>query len=593
MLRVLVPGLLLVLAGCAATGGGSGASADERLRALYEREFAWRQGEEGYFRDEDGDWARGPAWPDVGAEAQARRLDYWEQALGELAAIPRDALSDEARVNAAVFEEIVSALASNARFRTYEAPLNSDTFFWGGLYPRAGGFDDEAAYRRYLARLEDLPRYFAQQQVNMRAGLARGYTPPRVTLEGREQSILPYLAEGRANPFWTPFESLPRQIDDPTRAALRAEALAAIDRAVVPAYRDLLAFMREEYLPGARRSLAARDLPDGEAFYRAQIRRFTTLDLEPKAIHDTGLAEVARIRAEMLEVKDAAGFEGDLAAFITFLRTDPQFVADTPEELLGVSAYVAKRMDGHLDEVLGFLPRRRFTIRPVPDAIAPFYTGGRGGLEACLMNTYDLPSRPLYNIPALTLHECAPGHALQAAIALEAPGDIPEFRARNYFSGYGEGWGLYTEWLGKELGIYRTPYEDFGRLSYEMWRACRLVIDTGVHYFGWSREEALDYLARHTALSTHEVTTEVDRYISWPAQALAYKLGELLIREMRAKAEAELGADFDPRYFHDEILRLRSVPLSVLEAALDDWIAAGGPDPYASAKVDELVSGKP
>lgn len=580
-----------ILAGCAATGSGNGEPADERLRSLYEREFAWRQGEEGYFRDEDGEWVRGPAWPDVSAEAQARRLAYWEQALDELAAIPRDALSDEGRVNAAVFEEIVSALASNARFRTYEAPLNSDTFFWGGLYPRAGGFDDEAAYRRYLARLKDLPRYFAQQQANMRAGLARGYTPPRVTLEGREQSLLPYLAEGRANPFWTPLESLPRQLDAATRKALQAEALAAIDEAVAPAYRDLLAFMQEEYLPGARRSLAARDLPDGEAFYRAQIRRFTTLDLDPKAIHETGLAEVARIRAEMLEVKDAAGFEGDLAAFITFLRTDPQFVADSPEELLGVSAYVAKRMDGHLDEVLGFLPRRRFTIRPVPDSIAPFYTGGRGGLEACLMNTYDLPSRPLYNIPALTLHECAPGHALQAAIALEAPGDIPEFRARNYFSGYGEGWGLYTEWLGKELGIYRTPYEDFGRLSYEMWRACRLVIDTGVHYFGWSREEALDYLARHTALSTHEVTTEVDRYISWPAQALAYKLGELLIREKRVQAEAALGADFDPRYFHDEILRLRSVPLSVLEEALDAWIAAGGPDPYADARGDELVSG--
>ncbi|KGE05161.1 DUF885 domain-containing protein [Pseudohaliea rubra] len=581
MVRVLFLGLLLTVAGCATNTGTGDASANERLRALYEREFAWRQGEEGYRRREDGDWERGPVWPDVSPGAQARRLAYWEQALAELATIPRDALSEDEQVNAAVFEEIISALVSNARFRSYEAPLNSDTFFWGGLHPRGSGFDDESAYRRYLARLRDLPRYFAQQQANMRAGLARGYTPPAVTLKGREQSILPYLARGRANPFWEPLEGLPGHLDDATREALRDEALIAIDEAVVPAYGALLAFLREEYLPGARRSLAARDLPDGEAFYRAQIRRFTTLDLDPKTIHETGLAEVARIRAEMLAVKDDAGFEGDLDAFIAFLRTDPQFVADSPEELLGVSAYVAKRMDGHLDEVLGFLPRRRFTIRPVPDAIAPFYTGGRGGLEACLMNTYDLPSRPLYNIPALTLHECAPGHALQAAIALEAPGSVPEFRARNYFSGYGEGWGLYTEWLGKEFGIYRTPYEDFGRLSYEMWRACRLVIDTGVHYFGWSREQALDYLARHTALSTHEVTTEVDRYISWPAQALAYKLGELLIREKRTEAEQVLGADFDQRYFHDEILRLRSVPLSVLEDALDAWIAAGGPDPYA------------
>ena len=584
MARLLLPALLCALVGCAAATS-PGDSADERLRALYEREFAWRQGEEGYLRTADGDWERAAAWPDVGPTAQARRLAYWEQALAALEAIPRAALSHEEQVNAAVFEEIVATLASNARFRTYEAPLNSDTFFWGGLYPRAGGFADEAAYRRYLGRLRDLPRYFAQQQANMRAGLARGYTPPRVTLEGRDRSLLPYLAEGRANPFWTPLEAIPRAVDAATRDALRREALAAIDEAVVPAYRELLTFLREDYLPGARRTLAARALPDGEAFYRAQIRRFTTLDLDPKTIHETGLAEVARIRAEMLAVKDEAGFDGDLDAFITFLRTDPQFVAASPEELLGVSAYVAKRMDGHLADVLGFLPRRRFTIRPVPDAIAPFYTGGRGGLEACLMNTYDLPSRPLYNIPALTLHECAPGHALQAAIALEAPGSIPEFRARNYFSGYGEGWGLYTEWLGKELGIYRTPYEDFGRLSYEMWRACRLVIDTGVHYFGWSREEALAYLRRHTALSEHEVTTEVDRYISWPAQALAYKLGELLIREKRAEAEAALGAAFDRRYFHDEILRLRSVPLPVLERELDAWIAAGGPDPYADAEL--------
>lgn len=579
MNRLLLCAGLLLLAGCASTGPPG--TADARLQALYQREYAWRQAEQGYQREEDGDWVRAGAWPDVSAGAQARRLRYWERALDELDAIPREALSDAARVNAAVFEEIVGALASNARYRSYEAPLNSDSFFWGGLYPRASGFDDEAAYRRYIERLRDLPRYFAQQRENMRAGLARGFTVPRVTLAGRDQTILPYLASGRANPFWAPLERFPAAVDADTRLRLETEALAAIEAAVVPAYRELLVFMREEYIPGARETLAARDLPDGEAFYRAQIRRFTTLDLSPREIHDTGLAEVARIRAEMLVVKDAAGFDGDLAAFIHFLRTDPQFVAATAEELLGVSAYVAKRMDGQLDEVLGFLPRRRFTLRPVPDAIAPFYTGGRGGLDACLMNTHDLPSRPLYNIPALTLHECAPGHALQAAIALEAPGDIPEFRARNYFSGYGEGWGLYTEWLGKQLGIYRTPYEDFGRLSYEMWRACRLVIDTGVHYFGWTRAEAMAYLRRHTALSEHEVTTEVDRYLSWPAQALAYKLGELLIRGKRAEAEAALGADFDQRYFHDVILGLRSVPLSVLAAELDAWIAAGGPDPYA------------
>lgn len=237
------------------------------------------------------------------------------------------------------------------------------------------------------------------------------------------------------------------------------------------------------------------------------------------------------------------------------------------------SAWVAKRTDERIGDVIGLLPRRRFGIVPVPDAIAPFYTAGRGGLRSCMMNTYNLPSRPLYNIPALTLHECAPGHSMQAALAEERDA-MPAFRRYTYFSGYGEGWGLYSEYLGIELGIYRTPYESFGRLSYEMWRAARLVIDTGIHQYGWSRQQAIDYLASHTALSQHEVETEVDRYISWPGQALAYKLGELTIRRLRGEAEAALGERFDPRPFHDEILALGSVPLSALEEHMRRYIAA-------------------
>ena len=428
--------------------------------------------------------------------------------------------------------------------------------------------------------MRDLPRYFAQHQDNMRAGLARGFSVPAITLVGRDRSIEPYLLPGSDNPFWAPFEALPAALDERQAARLREEAREVIVTAVVPAYRDLLRFLREEYLPNARQTLAARDLPDGDAFYQAQIHGYTTLDLTPEEIHEIGRSEVARIRAEMETILQELAFDGDMAAFFEFLRTDPQFYAKTPDELMGISAYVAKRMDGKLSEVLGFLPRRRFAINPVPPEIAPIYTGGRGGLNACLMNTYNLPARPLYTLPALTLHECAPGHALQAAISLESPGDIPEFRARNYFSGYGEGWGLYTEWLGGEIGIYRTPYERFGQLTYEMWRACRLVIDTGVHHYRWSREQAQAYLRDNAALSEHEITTEVDRYISWPAQALSYKLGEILIREKRARAEGVLGAAFDQRFFHDKILSLRSVPLPVLGAELDAWIDAGGPNPH-------------
>lgn len=576
----LIVFLALAAASLVARAADSG-DADARLQALYEREYAWRQEMLGKVQDEEGEWQEGNRLPPVDADSRAAQLDYWEAALAELDAIPHEALSHEEQINARVFRQIVTTLANEVRFKAYEAPFNSDTFFWTGLYPRLGGFEDAEAYRRYIGRLRDIPRFFDEHIANMRAGLARGFTVPKVTLAGRDESILPYLESGSDNPYWTPLGELPGKIPPAEREAIEEAARAAIEEAVVPAYRELLTFMREEYFPGARETLAARDLPDGEAFYRAQIKGFTTLDLGPEEIHERGLAEVERIRAEMEATIERTGFEGDMEAFLEFLRTDPQFYAETPAELLGFSAYVAKRVDGRLGETIGFLPRRRFTLMPVPDSIAPFYTSGRGGLDSCLMNTYDLPSRPLFNLTALTLHECAPGHALQAAIAREAPGDIPQFRRDNYFSGYGEGWGLYTEWLGTVMDVYETPYDDFGRLSYEMWRACRLVIDTGVHYYGWSRQRALDYLREHTALSVHEVTTEVDRYISWPGQALAYKLGEMLIRRKRAEAEEALGADFDQRYFHDVILGLRSVPLPVLEAELDAWIAGGGKNPYA------------
>jgi uncharacterized protein (DUF885 family) len=578
MLRLPAIALALLLAPSLWAAG----AADQQLRALYEREWEWQQAQDAQLRDGPGTWVDGDHLPDVDAPTQTMRLAHWESVREELDGIDAEALSADARINAEVFRQILDTRISRGRYRTWEAPLNSDTFFWAGLHPQLGGFSDLAAYERYLGRMADIPRFFAEQQANMRAGLARGFTPPRITLQDRERSIESYLAADEANPFWGPLAALPDAVAAGDRERLQGEARRLIREAVAPAYAQLLDFMREEYLPGARTTLAAADLPDGRAFYRAEIRAFTTLALSPREIHDTGLAEVARIRGAMEEILGEVDFDGDMAAFFEFLRTDPQFYATTPDELMGVSAYVAKRMDGRLADILGFLPRRRFAIRPVPDAIAPIYTGGRGGLDACLMNTWNLPARPLYTLPALTLHECAPGHALQAAIAREAPGDIPEFRAHNYFSGYGEGWGLYTEWLGGEIGIYRTPYERFGQLTYEMWRACRLVIDTGVHEFGWSRERAMAYLRDNAPMSEHEITTEIDRYISWPGQALAYKLGEMLIREKRRAAEEALGADFDQRHFHDFILALRSVPLSVLGAELDGWIAAGGPNPFAA-----------
>lgn len=560
----------LVMTGSAGAQTG-GASADARLRALYTEEWTWRQREFGGRGEGQGEAGPADRFARVDAATQQARLAYWTKALATLDGIPLDALSPEERVNAQVLRASMTALANEVRYRTHEAPFNSDTFFWTSFTPRQG-FGTAAAYRAWLARLRDVPRHFDEQIANMRAGLARGFTVPRVAVVGRDATIEPYVKADTSNPLYAPFAQMPTAIAAPEQEALRAEAMTVLRDVVSPAYARLLAFIRDEYLPRARTSVGASALPDGAAYYQAMIGKFTTLPLTAREIHAIGLKEVARIGAEMEATKTRAGFAGSMAEFFTFLRTDPQFYARTPRELLSYSAYVAKKADWKLAETIGFLPRRRHGIRPVPEALAPIYTGGRGGLDACLMNTYNLPARPLYTLAALTLHECTPGHSLQAALALEGP-ERPAFRRGTQFSAYGEGWGLYTEWLGTVMGIYETPYEDFGRLTYEMWRASRLVIDTGLHQFGWTREQAIDYLRAHAALSEHEITTEIDRYIAWPGQALAYKLGELQIRRHRREAEESLGTKFDQRQFHDAILALGSVPLSVLEARMAQFIA--------------------
>ncbi|NVD27572.1 DUF885 family protein [Parasphingorhabdus flavimaris] len=545
-------------------------SADARLRALYEAETEWRHQEFQLVKD-DNRWVQGNRYPSETLETQGRRLAYWQDVLRQLDAIALDQLSAEEQINAAVFRQMIWEKVNSLEYKTYEAPFNSDTFFWGGLNPRTG-FSSAARYRDYLGRMQDIPRYFDENFANMRAGLARGYTVPRVGIEGRDDTIEAYTVTGEDNPFYDAFRDMPDSIPEKDQVAMRTEALELIEAVVAPAYRALLRFMREDYMPRARTSIDAHALPDGKRFYRDQIRLYTTLDLTAEEIHQIGLKEVARIDADMKATMKATGFAGTFPEFLAFMRTDPQFYAKTPRELLSYAAYVTKKMDGKLKDSFSFLPRYRFTIRPVPDAIAPIYTSGRGGLESCLFNTYDLPSRPLYNLTALALHECIPGHSFQAAVALEAP-DRPEFRKDIYFSGYGEGWGLYTEWLGTKLGMYETPYEEFGRQTFEMWRAVRLVIDTGIHSKGWSRQKAIDYLASHTALAERDVETEVDRYISWPAQALAYKLGEMSIRKLRTKAEAELGTAFDQRPFHDAYLALGAVPLPVMEAQMEQFIA--------------------
>ena len=547
-------------------------AADEQLKALYDGYARWAAKEGGYFEDADGEQQQADYLPQVDPDTQLKQAAHLRDLLNQLNAIPAAQLSPDEQVNAAVFRTLLENSIADARFREWEMPFNSDSNFW--TYLDSSRLQSADEYRRYISRMRQIPRFFDQEVVNMRAGLKRGFTVPRATLEGRDASIATFAnAAGEKSAFYKAFEQMPSTIPAAQQQALRAEGLAAINQAVIPAYQKLLNFYRNEYYPKARTSVTAHDLPDGDAFYRAQVREYTTLDMTPEAIHELGLKEVARIDAAMRKTMVDSGFKGSFEEFLKFLRTDPQFYAKTPDELMGVSSYVAKRTDNVIGDYFGVLPRRRFGIIPVPDALAPFYTAGRGGLQNCQMNTYNLPTRPLYNIPALTLHECAPGHSFQAALAEERK-EMPSFRRNIYFSGYGEGWGLYTEWLGNEMGIYRTPYEKFGQLSYEMWRAARLVIDTGLHLKGWSRQQAIDYLAGHTALSEHEVETEVDRYISWPGQALAYKLGELTIRRLRSEAEQALGPKFDQKGFHDTILGMGAVPLNVLEQQMRAWIRA-------------------
>ena len=554
--------------------------ADARFMALANGEYAWRLLQQS--PDEEAPPENRMRLPDVGPAAQAARLARWTQVSRALAAIDPATLSAEARTNYEVYRGQIAALLNDQRYRDYEKPLTSDTSFWGDIADLArGSFRTEADYRRYLAMLGDVPRYFDQQISNMRTGLARGFTPARITLTGRDIGVAQVVeARGEASPFYAPFRTMPAQIPAATQARLRAEALAAITGGVVPAHARLLAFLRTDYLPGARTTLAAYDLPDGRAYYASKVAEFTTRDLTPDQVHAIGLAEVAKIRARMLDVMREVKFAGDLPAFLAFLRTDPRFYAKSPQDLLDRAAWLAKTFDGKAADWFGRLPRQRFAIRPVPDDLAPFYTGGRGGPGIYLVNTYNLPARPLYSLAALTLHESAPGHAFQMPLAAEMTG-LPAFRRDAYLSAYGEGWALYCEALGEDMGMYDTPYDRFGMLSYQMWRAARLVVDTGIHAQGWSRERAQAYLRDNTALAEHEIVTEVDRYIAWPGQALSYYIGQLAFQAARAKAERALGQRFDIRAFHDTVLSLGFAPLPVIDRRIDQFIAEGGKGPYA------------
>jgi uncharacterized protein (DUF885 family) len=590
LLRVAALVAAFLLSGCSppaneqpGAAAPDGESSVGDLGTLFDDEWAARLARDPLFASSMGVTDYNELLPVDSPENQRRFLEEDRNFLARLEAIDRSALSAEDQLNYDLFDFVVRSRVRLAAHKPYLIPILSDDGFHMRVQRmyEAMPFDTVVDYERYIARLQAIGGYFDHNIANMREGLRLGVTQPKAILDGIEPSISgPITDNPEGSVFFTPFQSIPSHFAAPERDRLRAAGVAAIEEVVVPAYRRFLDFFNSQYKPGARDELGVVTLPDGAAYYVELVKYFTTLDdAVPEAIHDLGLEEVARIRAEMEAIMGEVEFDGSFAEFIEFLRTDPGFYATDARDYLREAAYIAKKIDGRMPAFFRTLPRLPYGIMPVPDDIAPNYTTGRywsapiGGRRGgyYMVNTFQLDTRPLYELAALTAHEAVPGHHHQGAIRQEIEG-APEFRRAFYPHAFGEGWGLYAEKLGIELGIYETPYDHFGRLSYEMWRACRLVIDTGIHLKGWSREQAQQYLADNTALSLHNVRTEIDRYIAWPGQALAYKMGELKFLELRARAEQELGAAFDIRDFHDVLLLSGGVTLSVLDEQVDRYI---------------------
>ncbi len=551
------------------------------LQELVAAEWQTRLADQPFFASSIGHHEYDAKVPDVSPDAQEARAAMALKFAARLQDIDTKQLSSDEQVTQLMLLEQLRDRARAVKFYEYETPLNADSGFHTSFarLPEETRLESEADIRNYLQRMRLFPGYMRQQIANMRDGIKAGRVLPKVVMLGFGAQLRPMLVSPESHPFVRALDKMPDGIDAETAEALRSEARVAVKNSIIPAYQSFLEFLSKEYIPAGRSTLGASSLPDGDEYYAYLVRRFTTLDQTPKEVHDRGLAEVARIRADMEAVLttliEKGEFEGTFAEFLAYLRSDPRFYAKSPEELLARAARICKDVDAKLPAYFGRLPRQPYGVEPVPDAIAAKYTSGRyvrAGLDSgragtYWVNTYDLASRPLYALPALSLHEAVPGHHLQIALNAELD-HLPPFRRHAYVTAFGEGWALYTEWLGIEMGIYKDAYQEFGRLTYEMWRAARLVVDTGLHAYGWTRQQAIDYLSSNTALSIHECTTEVDRYISWPGQALAYKTGELEIRALRKEAEARLGADFDLKAFHDQILGSGSVPLSVLRAQM-------------------------
>ena len=561
---------------CLLIGPTGNASEKSDFESILEEHWTRAQQEQIFFRTDPDGYRPNGKLAEVNDAARARRESYNNDILRRLEAIDPEKLEGQSRISFKLFRYEREIERQSYQFFDHLFPITS-LFGYHSYFanaPQNMSFSTPADYERYLISLADFPRYNREHIKLLEAAIEKGYTQYCESMDDYDLTISQLIFENpRDSSLYTPFKSLPSTFAEEVQSDLKVRGAAMVRDAVVPAYRELYAFFTESYMPNCRGEVGISQLKGGEDYYAYLIRYFTTTDMSAKEIHDLGLSETARIRTEMDAIIDGTGFEGSFEEFLDYLRSEPKFYASDSRDLLEKTAFIAKKMDGLMPRYFGLLARNTYEIRGTQGRGAYYVSGdptsGTPGIYH--INVSDLASQPLYNLESLTLHEAVPGHHHQTALALEL--DLPEFRKTVYHSAFGEGWALYSESLGKEAGFYADPYSDFGRLTYEMWRANRLVVDTGLHAFGWSRQKAIDYMLANSALTRTEVTNEVDRYITWPAQATSYKIGELRIRALRDRAEDALGADFDIRSFHDVVVGNGSIAIAILEEIVEEWIA--------------------
>ncbi len=546
----------------------------QSFHQLMDDHWAQTVKEQVYYRMDSDAWRPHGKLAEVTPQARERRAKFNHHVLDQLAKIDIAKLDQADQINYRVFKFERETEKEGNQYFDHLFPINKlfgfHTYFADA--PASMSFRSYSDYEEYLISLNDFPRFNREHIELLKQAIELGYTHYGPSMEGYEITIKSHIVEkAEDSALYIPFKSFPNSISTSQQDELKARGIKVINEKIIPAFRELHEFFMQSYMPNCRTSVGISSLKGGEAYYNFLIYFYTTVRLSAREIHDTGLAEVARIRGEMDLIIKQLNFDGDFAAFLDHLRNDPKSYAQNEQDLLEKVSFICKRMDGLLPTLFGLLPRNTYSIKPTPFRGAFYMAATSDGTTS---GTYfigtNLKSQPVYTLEALSLHEAVPGHHLQTALAMEL--DMPEFRKTLYHAAFGEGWGLYAERLGKEVGFYQEPTNDFGRLTYEMWRSCRLVVDTGMHAFGWSRQQAIDYLMENTALTQDEVTAEIDRYITWPGQALAYKIGELRIRALRAKAEAALGQDFDLRDFHDVVIGSGSLPIAVLEDLINDWI---------------------